>query len=161
MFQVRPITRGAFAIALACSLSLSGCCVPKGYMIGGDWSIQLNRIPWIEHPTDCGSCGESNYSDSCPSCLNQANPDIRDDSPRVVSRLHPVPTHPVFQQRLIEPVDATSPSEEPQRVKASEELPAPKVLDSRRTDRQPQPSRLARRQDRSGDPSSWIFALPL
>lgn len=34
--------------ALALSVSaFAGCCNPKGFILRGDWSVEMNRLPWL------------------------------------------------------------------------------------------------------------------
>ena len=163
MILVRRATYAAAAVVLA--TSFSGCCVPKGYMIGGDWSLQLNRIPWVECRTDCGGCSRCGVSD----CADNSGPYLggpvpsgapQSDHPPVAGRLHPVPTRPAFSPQYSESAQYASSQPVP-KEDAIEELPLPNGLESRKTRRQPRPSRLAQRQHRGGDTAGWIFSLPL
>ena len=79
-------------LAVICIAASSGCCSRRGYILHGDWSLELNRLPW--RGDDCGngagdgSChgGHGGYGEG----------ENIDSAPPPRSRFHPVPTRDVF-----------------------------------------------------------------
>ena len=94
------------AIALLCSLAMSstGCCARRGYLLHGDWSLELNRVPWRDdHCADGGHDGCSAIGGPGEYAAGGAV-DVGGPPPR--SRFHPVPTHDVFAPTEAEPIPA-------------------------------------------------------
>jgi hypothetical protein len=93
------------AIAFCCLLfNLTGCCARRGYLLHGDWSLELNRVPWRgDH------CGEGDRGGCSPGCGagdfgEGAALDVAGPPPR--SRFHPVPIRDVFTPAEVESVPA-------------------------------------------------------
>lgn len=59
----RLIAVFGFALAAACT----GCLTPKGFILRGDWSVEMNRLPWMAgHGAEYETCDESGDRDeSC------------------------------------------------------------------------------------------------
>ena len=126
-------TRCCRRALLGCALLLvvTGCCYrPRhGVVVRGDWSLELNRVPWLVNRTQ--SLGE--YSVPRDGCLADGAPMGPAAGPghcsrcgrllgggaaqpdgeagcQAHSRFHPVPTRPVFQA----PVEHYSPIARPE-----------------------------------------------
>ena len=124
---------GAVMLANLLMLVLPGCggpCVRHGVVLRGDWSLELNRVPWVEHrhasessQKSCAgspSLGISDASEADCSQVTQLAPERRHvdtatcqvqqcpESPQPVvpaayqgyPRFHPVPTHPPLVAQL-------------------------------------------------------------
>ncbi len=91
---------------------LSGCCrLRKGFVLRGDWSIELNRVPHLAAhgpryacASGCGACAECQHlnttglSPATGEPLEQL-PAPADPTALVPQRFLPVPTRPAFQPR--------------------------------------------------------------
>lgn len=52
------------AATLLCALA--GCCNPKGFILRGDWSIEMNRVPWLAgHGAEYESCDDDSTGHEC------------------------------------------------------------------------------------------------
>lgn len=120
---------GLGLICLGLFTTLGGCCVPRagrGFIIHGDWSLELNRIPWMaergagyqelaatcdpcqaECPGDCALSKSGNptikclskpgFAEAAPAAHSAATAASAAGAGR--SRFFPVPTRPVFSKR--------------------------------------------------------------
>ncbi len=123
-----PSPSGATAqLAICLALLATGCCpcARHGVLLRGDWSLELNRVPWLASRSlserDCtescsahdgtvvvnDSCGiDADKYDQAVSRARQSRQRVcRADNPgpllvqpgcQAPSRFHPVPTQPVF-----------------------------------------------------------------
>src|SRR4051812_10212752 len=62
-------------VALAAATSVGCCCVRKGLVLRGDWSLELNRVPHMRsngpaYDADCTSC--TSGSCTCGDALSAA-----------------------------------------------------------------------------------------
>jgi len=104
----------SLALWLLCCCALSsgtGCCARRGYLLHGDWSLELNRVPWRDDNCGggagcaAGSGGEGDYA--AGGAVDVGAP------PR--ARFHPVPTRNVFTPGMeAEAVPAPAPIENQQ-----------------------------------------------
>lgn len=90
--------------------SLNGCCrMRKGFVLRGDWSIELNRVPHLAShgphytcPRGCGECSPhldtTGISPATDEPWEQL-PAPSDPTALVPQRFLPVPTRPAFQPR--------------------------------------------------------------
>ena len=125
------------------AIAATGCCVRKGVTLRGVWSLELNRVPWLQYD-DCGdSCGpEAGPALGAPGCTDCATTEYDSNGLALVSganasgpdretslgRFHPVPTRPVFSARpqFIASERPTEPQPLQQLpIELLEELPAP------------------------------------
>lgn len=116
---------GLGLICMGLFATFGGCCVPQaghGFVIHGDWSLELNRIPWMaergagyqEPAATCdpcqaecpGDCALSKSGNPTIKCLSK--PGFAEAAPATHSaatagagrsRFFPVPTRPVFSKR--------------------------------------------------------------
>jgi hypothetical protein len=107
----------------------AGCCCKQGYVLHGDWNLEVNRRPC--HTACCaGGCGGGDEEDAAVT----AGPAVAVAPPGQgrggligPGRFHPVPTRPVFGQRpeqLAVPVSA--PGAEPTLMTPDpEDIPIP------------------------------------
>lgn len=143
-------------VVLLCSLN--GCCrIHKGFVLRGDWSIELNRVPHLAGQGPRYAC--TSHCGPCPACqqLHPSGPSPATDEPweqlpapadpaaPVPQRFLPVPTRPAFQPRY----DGGYP--QPSAERATEEndtisLPPPGADDAQASDahlpQPPQPNEL-------------------
>ena len=153
---VRTHLRCAAALAACCLLSAGGgCCVKKGFVIRSDWSLEVNRVPWMTSHgpkyEECKTCPPKDGKDCGPGGPGEAGdqagpPNEPLPGPPGHSRLHPVPTGPAFgplqsapqqmpRDAAVEPPEATgSPALDVPSEPAIEELHPP-------NDQAPQPNR--------------------
>lgn len=129
----RGRTRCCRRALLGCALIvlITGCCYrPRhGVVVRGDWSLELNRVPWLVNRTQ--SLGEYSVpQDGCPAHGAPVGPAAGpgrcwqcgrllgcgageaegEAGDQAHSRFHPVPTRPVFQA----PVEHYSPIAKPE-----------------------------------------------
>ena len=170
----------AAALAACCLLSAGGgCCVKKGFVVRSDWSLEVNRVPWMTgHGAkyeECKSCPAKDGKDSDKNCPadgghgpadQQAGPPQEPlPGPPGHSRLHPVPIGPAFgpmpsepqpapHDAALEPPEAADkPSLDGPREPAQEELRPPSD-EAPSPDRGPANSGVSRPTARR---TSWTF----
>jgi len=84
------MTRYLLAAAAVWACSAAGCCSKNGYILRGDWSFELNRVPFLASngPTyqssECGDCTAVD-SQCAPACAHGA----ACDGPRGATRAIP------------------------------------------------------------------------
>jgi len=141
------------ALAACCLLFTagSGCCVKKGFVVRSDWSLEVNRVPWMTSHgpkyEECKACPHKDGKDcekDCPAEGGHGPGDRQLGPPQEPlpgppghSRLHPVPIGPAFgpaptepqqmpQEGALEPpAEADKPSKEGPPEPALEELRPP------------------------------------
>jgi hypothetical protein len=94
MFGARNFV--AFCLFLV-AIATSGCCERKGYIVRGDFALELNRVSHLlgryddyeltPGDCDCAECRSMDAWDSGDGAGTLSGPE---------PRLHPVPTRPVF-----------------------------------------------------------------
>jgi hypothetical protein len=103
-------------------LSATGCCSRRGYLLHGDWSLELNRVPWRDD--NCGAGGGCAAGSGAEGEYAAGGAVEVGSQPR--ARFHPVPTRNVFTP---EPTAETIPAPAPTEVRQSSHLdggsPAP------------------------------------
>jgi len=148
---------GLVAVGCCLILVMNGCGFTRprhGLILRGDWSLEMNRIPWIaqrnldyQQPVtgDCiesGVCGETppqgeacavpcGEAASCaPRGRCKAGPKMQDACVDYLNhpRFHPVPTKPVFSPRepgSLSPVPTKDALTEPELIAPPAEVPNP------------------------------------
>ena len=125
--------RVAMGVVIGTILSWTGCCHPRcrhGVLLRGDWSLELNRVPWLANRSlseqdcsegctaECGLPARDALADKPPEgganqeCLigqrcryplchsSDTYSAVTESSCPAHPRLHPVPTRPVFTPQL-------------------------------------------------------------
>ncbi len=108
-----------------------GCCCPgKGFILHGDWSLELNRVNHIvghqvEYEAGCGdSCAADSGEGGCWNGADDYGPSEAYHHPQ----FHPVPTQPVY---------GPTPARRPTEAMEHEPIPVPEAqsMDSPQADR--------------------------
>lgn len=97
------VARFRFSLCvLLAAFAASGCCQRKGYILRGDFALELNRVNHLfgryddyeisPDDCDCAECDLAGYDDAGGGGLHAPEP-----------RLHPVPTRPVFEPQRAAP----------------------------------------------------------
>ena len=103
--QVRRI--GSVLVPLlACLLisASSGCCLRKGFILKGDWSLELNRLPHLAGHGDKYECESAACGDGGPGAApgmydpaSQANGQAANAQGAGTQHFLPIPTRPAFR----------------------------------------------------------------
>lgn len=99
-------------LLVLCAIAPLGCCCErKGYILRGDFALELNRVSHLlgryddyemcAGDCDCAVCSSGWGDGGAGETLGSPEP-----------RLHPVPTRPVFAPQRTSPTPATRPAEE-------------------------------------------------
>lgn len=113
--------RAPLSLALLAAVGLTwaaaGCCIQRGFILRGDWSIEANRIPFMaghavqyERPADASGCATGDCRQGHPAApqagrcaagccrLDHACRDPKGAAATAgPARFHPVPMRPVFE----------------------------------------------------------------
>jgi hypothetical protein len=90
-------------VAALCAVPLLaswGCCNPRGFIVRGDWSLELNRVPWLaghgavyencDDRMDVGIVERAEGTDASPA-----------EAHETASTFLPVPTEPVYGESAV------------------------------------------------------------
>jgi hypothetical protein len=106
----RNMTASIALWLIGCCLlsSATGCCARRGYLLHGDWSLELNRVPWRDD--NCGAGGGCAAGSGAEGDYAAGGAVEVGAPPR--ARFHPVPTRNVFSPEATgEPIPAPAPSD--------------------------------------------------
>ena len=93
------IRRGLLALIAMVSVAAGCCPIRKGVVLRGDWSLELNRVPWR---TGCDSSCYESSGDGCTAGRVRGGATSIEEIPTpspsgaAHARFHAVPTRPVF-----------------------------------------------------------------
>ena len=151
-------------------LASMGCTLQRGYLVRGDWSVELNRTPWIglgggECPLIEGMAANHPAAPAAPAAPVEPKPATR--------RFFPIPTRPAFaaparptlapvaeQPEEIEPIPALPESTQESANQSTHEPEQEPTHESRRRSMPPPAPRSARRLPRRSSRPATRKATP-